>query len=40
MGFCHGFATVGAFLDQFGHAGQYLNARKWLRIKRAANVGA
>jgi|HubBroStandDraft_1064217.scaffolds.fasta_scaffold66034_3 hypothetical protein len=35
-----GFVTVGAFLRLFGHAGQYLNAGKWFRIKRAGIVGA
>ena len=40
MGFCHGFATVGALLSPVGYTGQYLNAGKWFRIKKARNVGA
>jgi hypothetical protein len=40
MGFCHGFATVGAVLAPFGQAGPYRKFRKWFKIKRASHVGA
>ena len=40
MGFCHGFATVGAVLARLGQAGRYRKLRKWFKIKEAQNVGA
>jgi hypothetical protein len=40
MGFCHGFATVGAVLARFGWAGEYRKSWKWFKIKEASNVGA
>ena len=40
MGFCHGFATVGAILARFGQPGQYRKLGKWFKIKEAQNVGA
>jgi hypothetical protein len=40
MGFCHGFATVGAILARFRAPGQYRKYGKWFKIKEAQNVGA
>jgi hypothetical protein len=40
MGFCHGFATVGALLASIGYTRQYRDVRKWFRMKRPAIVGA
>ena len=39
MGFCHGFATVGAFLARFEQPGQYRKFRKWFKIKRSSHAG-
>jgi hypothetical protein len=33
MGFGHSFVTVGGFLAPLGHTGQYLNVKKWFKIK-------
>jgi hypothetical protein len=35
MGFCHGFATVGAFLVRFGRPDSVIYFDKWFKIKRA-----
>ena len=40
MGFCHGFATVGAILVRFWVPGQCQKYGKWFKIKEASNVGA
>jgi hypothetical protein len=39
MGFCHGFATVGAFWVRFGEAGQFRKFGKWFRIKEGLPTG-
>jgi len=40
MGFCHGFATVGAILARFWVPGQCRKYGKWFNIKEASIVGA
>lgn len=39
MGFCHGFATVGAILADLG-TGTVRKFRKWFKIKRGYTTGA
>ena len=39
MEFCHGFATVGAFLVRFGRPDSFMDFRKWFKIKRASHTG-
>jgi hypothetical protein len=40
MGFCHGFATVGAVLAPFGQAGRIANLGSGLKSSELHNVGA
>jgi hypothetical protein len=40
IGFCHGFATVGAILARFCAPGQCRMYGKWFKIREASDVGA
>jgi hypothetical protein len=40
MGFCHGFATVGAFLARFRQPWQFPKWGKWFKIRESSYPGA